>query len=58
MFYVLTFSATKCELAKVLNRQTGYQELLHHKDETIKRLEVDTGKEVPEGARKVNKKIR
>ncbi|KAL4219569.1 hypothetical protein ACF0H5_022143 [Mactra antiquata] len=31
--------STKCELAKVMNRQTCYQELLIQKDDTIKLLE-------------------
>ncbi|XP_060562937.1 uncharacterized protein LOC132722444 [Ruditapes philippinarum] len=31
--------STKCELAKVMNRQTSYQELLLQKDDTIKYLE-------------------
>ncbi|XP_052789974.1 uncharacterized protein LOC128224223 isoform X2 [Mya arenaria] len=31
--------STKCELAKVLNRQTCFQELLYHREDTIKHLE-------------------
>ncbi|XP_053380466.1 uncharacterized protein LOC123534907 isoform X2 [Mercenaria mercenaria] len=40
--------STKCELAKVMNRQTSYQELLLQKDDTIKYLEeqnTDTSKQ-------------
>jgi len=33
------FSSTKCELAKVMNRQSSYQELLAQRDDAIKFLE-------------------
>lgn len=33
------FSSTKCELAKVMNRQAGLQELLAQRDDAIRFLE-------------------
>jgi len=33
------YSSTKCELAKAMNRQTCYQEILLQKEGTIKSLE-------------------
>ncbi|KAH3798475.1 hypothetical protein DPMN_152074 [Dreissena polymorpha] len=39
MISAVVSSSTKCELAKVLNRQTCYQEMLLQKDEALKDLE-------------------
>ena len=44
--YINTFChyrSTKCELAKVMNRQTCYQELLQQKEDTIKHMAEHSG---------------
>ena len=41
--HVFHYRSTKCELAKVMNRQTCYQELLQQKEDTIKHMAEHSG---------------
>ena len=52
------FRSTKCELAKVMNQQTCFQELLQHKDQAIKSLERKAGASHMNGSLKKDSKTR